>query len=85
MIAREVLIAAGGADATDESVIATLDSGFTSNTILGFPEVSCPGPAPWIGACNTAPLMVTVDGTDLTAPDGFFPLDFTELNFLLEG
>ena len=85
MIAREVLIAAGGADATDESVIATFDGGFTSNTILGFPEVSCPGPDPWIGACNTAPLIVTVDGTDLTAPDGFFPLDFTELNFLLEG
>ncbi len=85
MIAREVLIAAGGAGATDESVIATLDGGFTSDTILGFPEVSCPGPDPWIGACNTAPLMVTVDGTDLIAPDGFFPLDFTELNFLLEG
>ncbi len=85
MIAREVLIAAGGADATDESVIATFDGGFTSDTILGFPEVSCPGPDPWIGACNTAPLMVTVDGTDLIAPDGFFPLDFTELNFLLEG
>ena len=85
MIAREVLIAAGGADATDESVIATLDGGFTSDTILGFPEVSCPGPVPWIGACNTAPLIVTVDGTDLTGPDGFFPLDFTQLNFLLEG
>ena len=85
MIAREVLIAAGGADATDESVIATLDGGFTSDTILGFPEVSCPGPAPWIGACNTAPLIVTVAGTDLTGPDGFFPLDFTQLNFLLEG
>ena len=45
--------------------------------------MSCPGPDPWLGACNTSPLMVTVADGQMTAPDGFTFLDFSELNFLL--
>ena len=83
-IARDILIEGGGADATDESVLAALST-YSRDDIPGYPEVSCPGPDPWLGACNTSPLMVTVVDGQMTAPDGFTFLDFSELNFLLEG
>ena len=82
VIARDLLIAGGAADATDESVLAALST-YSSSDIPGFPDVSCPGPDPWAGACNTSPLMVTIADGQMTAPDGFTFLDFAELNFLL--
>jgi len=81
-IARDILIAGGGADANDESVLAALST-YSRSDIPGYPEVSCPGPDPWAGACNTSPLMVTIADGQMTAPDGFTFLDFAELNFLL--
>ena len=81
-IARDILIAGGGADANDESVLAALST-YSRSDIPGYPEVSCPGPDPWAGACNTSPLMVTIADGQMTAPDGFTFLDFSELNFLL--
>jgi branched-chain amino acid transport system substrate-binding protein len=82
VIARDLLIAGGGADATTESVLAALST-YSSSDVPGFPDVSCPGPDPWAGACNPSPLMVTIAGGQMTAPDGFTFLDFSELNFLL--
>lgn len=83
-IAADALGQAGGADATDASVVDVMNA-YTSDSLLGFPDVACPGPSAWTGACNTSPLMVTVvDGT-MTTPDGFTVLDFSELDFLLEG
>ena len=82
VIARDLLMAAGGADATDESVLTALST-YSSSDLPGYPDVSCPGPDPWAGACNTSPLMVTVVDGQMTAPDGFTFLDFSQLNFLL--
>ena len=82
VIARDILIAGGGAGATRESVLQALST-YSSSDLPGMPDVSCPGPDPWLGACNTSPLMVTVSDGQLTSPDGFVLLDFTELNFLL--
>ena len=83
-IARDVLIEGGNADADDASVLAALGS-YSSTDILGFPDVSCPSPSAFAGACNNAPLMVTVVDGEMTQPDGFVYLDFAELEFLLEG
>ena len=82
--ARDVLTAAGLAEATRESVMAALST-YSSTEIPGFPDVSCPGPSVWAGACNQSPLMVVVDDGQLTSPDGFVQLDFSELDFLLGG
>ena len=81
-IARDILIEGGVADATAESVLAALST-YSRSDIPGYPEVSCPGPDPWAGACNTSPLMVTVVDGQMTGPDGFTFLDFSQLNFLL--
>ena len=81
-IARDLLIAGGGADASDESVLTALST-YSRSDIPGYPEVGCPGPDPWLGACNTSPLMVTVVDGQMTGPDGFTFLDFSQLNFLL--
>ncbi len=83
-IARDILIEGGGTDATAESVLTALSS-YSRDDIPGMPSVSCPGPEPWFGACNTSPLMATVVDGELTGPDGFTFLDFSQLNFLLEG
>jgi hypothetical protein len=45
--------------------------------------ISCPGPGVWTGACNQAPLMVTIVDGEFTAPEPFVLLDFTALDFLL--
>jgi len=82
-VARDVLVEAGLADATRESVLTALSS-YSSSDIPGLGDVACPGPSVWAGACNMAPLAVVVDGGELTAPDGFVQLDFSELDFLLE-
>jgi branched-chain amino acid transport system substrate-binding protein len=82
VIARDILLAGGGAGATRESVLQALST-YSSSDLPGMPDVSCPGPDPWLGACNTSPLMATVADGQLTSPDGFVSLDFTELNFLL--
>ena len=81
-VARDLLIEGGGADATTESVLAALST-YSRSDIPGYPEVSCPGPDPWAGACNTSPLMVSIADGQMSAPDGFTFLDFSELNFLL--
>ncbi len=83
-IARDILIEGGAADATAESVLAALST-YSRDGIPGMPSVNCPGPEPWLGACNTSPLMATVVDGQLTGPDGFTFLDFSQLNFLLEG
>jgi len=83
-VARDVLIEAGLADATRESVLEALST-YASSDIPGLSGVSCPGPSAWTGACNMAPLVVTVANGLLTSPDGFIQLDFSELDFLLEG
>ena len=81
-IARDLLMEAGGADATDESVLTALST-YSSTDLPAYPDVICPGPEPWLGACNTSPLMVTVVDGQMTGPDGFTFLDFSQLNFLL--
>ena len=81
-VARDVLEAAG-ADATRESVAGVLGS-YSSSDVPGLNSVTCPGPSAWTGACNMAPLMVTVANGELTSPAGFVQLDFAELDFLLE-
>jgi branched-chain amino acid transport system substrate-binding protein len=83
--AIEVLASAGADEATRESTLAALGT-HSSSEILGMADsIACPGPGAWTGACNQAPLMVTVDGNSFTAPDPFTELDFTVLDFLLEG
>ncbi len=84
-VARDLLTKSGGADATRESVLASLED-YSISGVPGMPEtMSCPGPSVWTGACDMAPLMVAIDGGELTSPDGFVQLDFSELDFLLEG
>ena len=83
-IAYDVLGLAGGAEATDASVIDVLN-GYSNDDLLGYPPVACPGPSAWTGACNQSPLMVDVVDGAMTAPGGFTTLDFSELDFLLEG
>ena len=82
-VARDVLAAAGGAEASRESVAEALGS-YSSTDVPGLDSVTCPGPSYWSGACNMAPIMVTVENGQLTSPDGFVQLDFSELDFLLE-
>ncbi len=82
-IARDVLAQAGGADATDASVMDALNA-YSSDTVPGYPPVECPGPSAWVGACNESPLMISVVDGQMTAPDGFVELDFADLDFLLE-
>ena len=83
MFAREVLAVAGAADATRGSALAALGT-HASSDILGMPDtISCPGPGAWAGACNQAPLIVTIVDGEFTAPDPFVLLDFTDLDFLL--
>jgi len=81
-VAREVLETAG-AGAAREAVAEALGS-YSSSEVPGLHSVSCPGPSAWSGACNMAPLMVTITDGQLTSPDGFVQLDFSELDFLLE-
>ena len=81
VVAREIL-ESEGESATRESVGAALGS-YSSSDVPGLDSVSCPGPSAWTGACNMAPLMVTVADGVLTSPDGFVRLDFSELDFLL--
>lgn len=83
-IARDVLIEAGGADATDEAVQTALD-GYSSSDLLGFPDVSCPGPGSFVGACNRSPLVVEVVDGEMTQPEGFVEIDFSVFEPLLEG
>lgn len=80
-IAREVLETAGpGASRAD---VAAVLGTYSSADVPGLDSVTCPGPSAWTGACNMAPLMVTVSDGQLTSPDGFVQLDFSELDFLL--
>jgi len=80
-VARDVLETAG-AGASRDDVAAVLGT-YSSSEVPGLDSVTCPGPSAWTGACNMAPLMVTVSDGQLTSPDGFVQLDFSELDFLL--
>jgi len=80
-VARDVLETAG-AGASRVDVAAVLGT-YSSSEVPGLDSVTCPGPSAWTGACNMAPLMVTVSDGQLTSPDGFVQLDFSELDFLL--
>jgi ABC-type branched-subunit amino acid transport system substrate-binding protein len=81
-IARDVLGQAGGARATDASVRRVLST-YASDGVLGFDRVSCPGPAPFVGACNASTLMVQVDGGEIHDAGGFRRTDFTIFQALL--
>jgi hypothetical protein len=83
-VARDALVAAGGRDATDETVSGVLET-YSSDTILGFPAVSCPGPGPWVSACNRSPLIVEVVDGVMVSPDGFLDIDYSVFDPLLEG
>lgn len=82
-IAHDVLGQAGGVRATDASVLDVL-SDYASDDVLGFDQVSCPGPAPFIAACNGSTLIVQVDGTELRDVGGFVQTDFTVFGPLLD-
>jgi len=84
LIAADALSQAGGADATDASVIDVMNT-YSSSAITGFPPVSCPGAGAFFGACNQAMNWVTVEDGAITQGEGFVPLDFTKLEFLLGG
>lgn len=81
-IAHDVLSQAGGIRATDARVLHVL-SDYASADVLGFDQVACPGPAPFIAACNASTLLVQVDGTDLRDVGGFHHTDFTVFGPLL--
>jgi branched-chain amino acid transport system substrate-binding protein len=83
-IARDVLAAGGAAAATDAAVTEALSS-YARADLLGYPEVSCPGPGSFVGACDRSPLVVVVDGGQMTAPDGFVEIDYSQFEVLLEG
>lgn len=83
-IAAEVMANAGGAGADDAAALNALGK-YSSSDVPGFPAVQCPGAGAFAGGCNQAPLMVTIVDGQMTQPDGFVQLDFTELEFLLEG
>jgi len=83
-MARDILVKAGAGDADRASVLGVMET-YSNSEILGMPPISCPGPGAWAGACNMAPLMAVVENGTLTTQDGFVQLDFTDLDFLLEG
>lgn len=83
-IARDVLAQAGAGRATDESVMRTLST-YSSSDVLGFDEVSCPGPGSFIGACNASTLMVQVDGTQIYDVGGFLRTDYSIFEDLIGG
>lgn len=82
LIAREVLIDAGAGDATDDAVHMAL-ANYASSDLLGFPDVSCPGPGSFVGACNRAPLVVEIVDGAMTQPEGFVEIDFSAFEALL--
>ena len=83
-IAYQVLVAAGGIEATDASVNEALAS-FESSDVIGFPPVSCPGPGSFVGACDTSPLVVEVVDGAMTSSGEFMELDYSVFEILLEG
>jgi branched-chain amino acid transport system substrate-binding protein len=83
-IARDVLQRAGAGRATDASVMRTLST-YSSSDVLGFDEVSCPGPGSFVAACNTSTLMVQVDDRRLYDVGGFVESDFSIFEDLLGG
>jgi len=80
-VAYEVLSEAGGVDATDESVAEILEA-FSSSDILGFPEISCPGPGAFVSACHTDPIVTQAVNGALESP-GFLEIDYAIFEPLL--
>ncbi len=83
-VAYDVLSAAGGPDATAESVAAELDA-YSSDDVLGFPAISCPGPGSFVSACHTDPIVVQAVDGELVSPGGFLDIDYSIFEPLLEG
>jgi hypothetical protein len=81
-VARDVLRQAGGGQATDASVMGVLSS-YASSDVLGFDRVACPGPVPFIGACNASTLMVRVDRRQVRDVGGFVWVDYSIFGSLL--
>lgn len=81
-IARDVLAKAGAGRATDASVMRTLTR-YSSSAVLGFDVVKCPGPGPFVAACNASTLLVQVDDGELHDVGGFIRTDFTIFEDLL--
>ena len=75
-VARDVLREAGGRNATDASVTEALST-YASSDVLGFDEVSCPGPGSFIGACNASVLMTQVQGNRVYDVGGFLQTDYS--------
>jgi branched-chain amino acid transport system substrate-binding protein len=82
IVAADVITKAGGADATPAQIADVL-SGSYSIALPAFPETSCPGPSPWIGAClRTVSILGFEDGTvNFTK---FLSFDMNSMDFLLE-
>lgn len=81
-IARDVLLRAGAGNATDASVMQTLST-YSSSNVLGFDQVACPGPVPFVSACNASTLLVQVDDTAIRDVGGFVWTDFSIFGGLL--
>ena len=84
LIAVDVLEQAGGAEATDASVLDVLST-YSNSDLPGFPDVSCPGAGLYFGACNNSVAIIEVSDGAISKGAGFVELDFTKLEFLLEG
>jgi ABC-type branched-subunit amino acid transport system substrate-binding protein len=83
-IARDVLALAGAGGATDQSVLRALST-YSSSGVLGFDQVSCPGPGPFAAACNASTLIVQVEDGQLYDVGGFVRTDFSIFEDLLGG
>jgi hypothetical protein len=83
-VAHDVLERAGAGRATDASVARVL-SRYASTDVLGFDRVSCPGPAPFVAACNASTLIVQVQDGELYDVGGFTQTDFRIFEPLLGG
>jgi hypothetical protein len=83
-VAYDVVSAAGGPDATAEAVAAELEA-YSSDQILGFPAIGCPGPGSFVSACHTDPIVVQAVDGELISSGGFIEIDYSIFEPLLEG
>lgn len=82
IVAAEVLAEAGGAGATNDSIAQALDA-YSSDSLPAYPPVSCPGPAPFLGACLRTATIVRVEGNE-AVPEALVPVDLTRLGLATE-
>lgn len=81
-IAHDVLEQAGAGEATDASVMQVLST-YTSSDVLGFDEISCPGPGSFVAACNVSTLIVRVHDSEIHDAGGFVESDLSIFEVLL--